>query len=278
MDPSTKNRSVTARALREPTLHFVLLALALFGANAALRALRAPDVIEIDRGTVTARVAQIEATLGSRLTAEERSRVEADWVDTEVLAREARALGLDRDPQVQSLLAQKMLDVLSADAIRPDHSELEAHYLAHPERYSDPATVTVDEVVVGTSGPLPDALRRQLERGMDPDALSADVPLEGGELAHMTRDDLMRIFGEETATNVLEAPEGAWVGPHTTIRGQHWLRVKARAEATLLPLESVVQKVRLDWVAENERARLAERVAELRARHTVVFVGEVRGP
>lgn len=278
MNPSTDKRYVASRALREPTLHFVLVALALFGVNATLRALHEPDVIEIDRGTVTARIAQIEATLGSRLTAEERSRVETDWVDTEVLAREARTLGLDRDPQVQSLLAQKMLDVLSADAIRPDHRELETYYLDHAERYADPATVTVDELVVGTSGPLPDDLRRQLERGVDPDRLSAEVPLQGGELARMTRDDLTRIFGDETASLVLDAPEGVWVGPHTTIRGQHWFRVTARTDATLLPLESVVQKVRLDWVAENERARLAERVEELRARHTVVFVGEVPGP
>jgi hypothetical protein len=171
-----------------------------------------------------------------------------------------------------------MLDVLSADAIRPDHEELEAYYHLHPERYSDPATVTVDELVVGTSEPLPEDLRRQMETGLDPDALSTDVPLEGGELARMTQDDLVRIFGEETAETILQAPQGAWVGPHTTIRGQHWFRVTARVEATLLPLESVVQKVRLDWVAENERARLAERVAELRARHTVIFVGEVSGP
>lgn len=277
MSRSTERPPLLSRALREPTLHFVVLALALFSVNAVLRTVRARDVVEIDRGAVTARIAQIEATLGGRLTPEERGQVEADWVDTEILAREARARGLDRDPQVQSLLAEKMLDVLSADAIRPAPSELEAYYAQHPDRYTDPAMVTVDELVVGTSGPLPDGLRRQLELGADPDALASNVPLEGGELARMTRDDLVRIFGENTADLVEQAPAGVWVGPHVTVRGQHWFRVTERVEANRLPLESVLQQVRLDWVAENERARLAARVAELRARHSVVFIGQDPG-
>jgi hypothetical protein len=48
-------------------------------------------------------------------------------------------------------------------------------------------------------------------------------------------------------------------------------------DAVPRPLEVVREMVRLDWIAEEEEQRLAERVAEIRARYTVVFVGGEEG-
>lgn len=263
--------SFVSDVLREPTLHFALGALALFAANAAVRAGGPGDVIVIERGRVDARVARIEATLGVALTDEERAQVEADYVETQILAREARGLGLDDDPQVHDLLAQKMLDILSADVIRPSDAELDAYYRANSAHYNVPATVTVAELVVATPGPLPDRVREQLLSGAEPEKLAGSGLVQTGELADITRADLARIFGEETAARIMESPAGAWVGPHPSVRGQHWFRVMQRTDAWTPTLSSVLERVRLDWIAEHEQKRLAERVAELRARHTVVF-------
>ncbi len=77
----------------------------------------------------------------------------------------------------------------------------------------------------------------------------------------------------EMAGMVLGADTGEWIGPYESARGYHWLRIREQTESTPLPLEVVREPVRLDWIGEEEQARLDERVAELRNRYSIVFTG-----
>lgn len=263
-------RSTIRAAMREPTVHFVLLAGALFAVNMAVHG-RKTYRIEIDPADVAARIARIEATAGIRLGPEQRQEIEDNYIDERVLGREARAMGLDNDEQVENLLAQKMLDILSADVIQPTDSDLTAYYTAHLKRYTPPDQVTVEEIVVPGAGPLPAAVGAQLRDGVMPSPLGlADV--DRHVLTQMTRVDLERIFGTETADDVFDAAVGAWVGPRQSVRGQHWLQVRERESGTASPLDSLRNQVRRDWLAEEERTRLQQRVRELRGRYNIVIL------
>ena len=264
--------------LREPTLHFVVLAATLFAANATVRAQDRGHVIQIDRRNIAASIMQIEASIGAPLTPEEQQRVEDAYIEQQVLVREAKALGLDDDYQVHDLLAQKMLHVLSADVIRPTDAELAAYFEANGGRYTPKTAVTVDELVVGGQNPLPTALRDQLRNGVAPERLARDVPIRHDVLREVTLDNLTRLFGEEMATRVITALEGRWVGPHHSVRGQHWFRVTARTESVPPTLDAVREQVRLDWISEHEQIRLAQRVSELRSNYSIEFTGEGRTP
>jgi hypothetical protein len=259
--------------VREPTLHFALLAGALFAVNALVGARSRENVIEIDRGEIAARIAEIEARTGATLPDEERKQVEEAYIDERVLVREAQALGLEHDARIHDFLAQKMLHVLSADVIQPADDELEAYYDAHRARYVAEPTVTIDELVIGTAGALPAALRDQLDHGAAPEQLVASVPIRHGVLTRITRAELTRVFGDTTTALILGAAAGAWVGPHHTVRGQHWFRVTERTAPAPPDLEAIREQVRLDWVMEQEEARLERRVAELRQRYVVEFTG-----
>ncbi len=264
--------------LREPTVHFVLLAAILFAANAVARATSRDHVIQIDSRKVAASIMQIESSIGAPLSPEDRQRVEDAYIEQQILVREAQALGLDDDSQVHDILAQRMLHVLSADVIQPSDAEIEAYYEANRERYAPPAAVTVDELVVGTEDPLPAALRDQLRDGAAPEQLVSDLPIRRDVLAEVTLDDLTRIFGEEMARQVLGSREGQWVGPHHTVRGQHWLRVTMRVESAPPTLDAVREQVRLEWIGEQEQSRLEQRVTELRSRYSIEVIGERKTP
>ena len=125
-----------------------------------------------------------------------------------------------------------------------------------------------------TRDSLSDAFRIQLGQGVAPEDLESDLELRQNVLPDVRADDLERLFGEETAEMILSANEGAWVGPHLTVRGQHWFRVTATRPPALLPLDVLRDQVRLDWIAEKEAARLEERIAELRARYRIVISDE----
>jgi len=270
MDPSPSRGGL----LREPTLHFVLGAALLFALNAGLRSRSRASVIEVDRREIEASILQIESSIGVELTPEERQRVEDAHVEQEVLVREALALGLDDDPRIREILAQKMLHVLSADVIQPTAEELAAFYRDHRDRYTLPEAVTFDELVIGTTDTLPTVLRAQLETGRAPDRLTSDLRMQASVLQEVTLEDLVRLFGPETAQRVFDGAEGAWVGPRPSVRGQHWFRVTERRATALQPLDDIREQVRLDWIDTEEQARLDQRVQELRSRYLVEYVGE----
>ncbi|MBI4541168.1 MAG: peptidyl-prolyl cis-trans isomerase [Gemmatimonadetes bacterium] len=277
MAEQTPAASSIGRVLREPTFHFVLLAAALFAISAVIGS-RNRNVIEIDRAQIVTRIAEIEALGGAPLSAEERQQVEEAYIDEQVLVREAQALGLEDDARIYDVLVQKMLHVLSADVIQPTDAELEAYYDANRMRYAPEPSVTVDEIVVATTDPLPVALRDQLRDGIAPEQLVSDLPISHNVLPQVTLFTLTRIFGETTADLVFGAQPGEWVGPHQTVRGQHWLRLTERIESVPPPLDVVREQVRLEWIGEQEAARLAQRVTELRGRYSIVFTGEGATP
>jgi hypothetical protein len=260
-----------SRALREPTVQFSLAAAVLFGV-AALVGSRNERIIEISRADLDWLVMQAEMAQGGALDAELRQQVEDAYIDQQVLVREALAMGLDDDERIDDILAQKMLHVLSGEVIQPTDAELEAYYQANAARYALEATLSVDEVVVPPGAPDPMALPQELAAGLAPEVLVGGALLAHRPMASVTTADLAQLFSPSLAAQAATAELGAWLGPHVTVRGQHWIRVNTREEATPLPLEAVRDQVRLEWVAEQEALRLAERLAELRAGYTVRIV------
>jgi len=259
-----------ARAvLREPLVHFVLLAGVLFGVSALLRG---GDVIDVSREELDWRVQQIEADRGRSLTDEERTLVEEAYLDERVLVREALAEGLDDDERVDQILVQKMLHVLSADVIQPTDDELAAYYALNRERYATEEAVTIDEIVVAADAGLPAALAA----GAEPDALPEGTLIAGRVMRRLTYSDLAQIFDEEAADLIFPGGTGAWVDAYHSVRGDHWTRVRERFPAEVPSLEVARDVVRADWIAEQEERRLLSRVAELRARYDVFVEGERR--
>lgn len=276
--PPTKVKLVLGSVLREPTVHFALIAALLFILGTLLRREDDATEIRIDRQDVLARIELIEEGAGASLTREQRQQVEDDYIDEQILVREALALGLEDDPRIHDFLAQKMLHVLSADVIQPDDAELETFFQLNGDRYASEETVAVEEVVIGTSEPLPAALLVQLQEERPAEGLETDLPLRSSLLSDVSARDLTDIFGPETGGSAFRAAIGAWTGPHPTVRGQHWLRVTERTLSVIPPLDGVREQVRLDWIVEQEEVRLRERVAELRARYSITVTGSDPDP
>jgi hypothetical protein len=258
--------SFLTRALREPLLHFALLAAALFVIAAVIR--RDDDVIEVSRQELDWRIEQVEATEGP-LTAEERLLVEEAYIDERVLIREARAMDLEADERIDDILVQKMLHILSGDVIQPTEEELAEFYEQNRESYAVDQAVTVDEVVVPANTELP----RALLEGTPPEQLPPGSLVSHRVMDRLTIADLAQVFGDQGASTVMDSETGDWWEVMRSDRGVHWVRVEERFGETIPPLSVVRDAVRLDWINAREQARLLDRVAELRAAYTIVVEG-----
>ena len=261
----TARRHILHQLLREPTLHFAIIAAGFFGISFVTQSLRRP-VVEVDQGAVERRIQQLERARGSSLHGAERQLAEAAYIDEQILAREARSRGFDDDERIRGILSQKMLHVLSGDVPQPTDAELRAHYEENRARYGRGETVTAEAVRV------PQLAHRRRDAVLDPTSIAVTAPGARTTLMAVTLGELIWSFGDATARLVFAAPTGRWVGPHESADGERWFRVIERTAATDAPaLETIREQVRFDWMAEKEEALLRTRVTDLRKRYAIRF-------
>src|SRR5262245_9650785 len=137
---------------REPVLHFAVLGAAIFAVYRAVAPPARPTTtIVLTEAMVDGLRQDYLRRTGTPPSPEEATALIDRFVDSEVLYREALALGLDRgDIIVRRRLVQKMefltegLEPIDA----PTDRELQAYLDAHAARYAQPARVALTHVFV----------------------------------------------------------------------------------------------------------------------------------
>src|SRR5262245_60043742 len=137
------------RIVREPLVHFGLLGAALF----IVYGLLAPagsdtSSIVISSDQVVALAEQFRASWQRAPTREELERLIQARVRDEVLYREGRALGLDRDDAVVRNRIRQKMDVLAEEALtaEPTTADLQTFLDAHPEQFARPASFSFEQI------------------------------------------------------------------------------------------------------------------------------------
>lgn len=250
------------RILREPILHFGLLAVGLF---VYFQAVAEPEQggvdatqIEVTTDDVTLLIEQYQQAWRRPPTMQELDGLIQASIREEVLVREALALGLERgDGVIRNRLRQKMqfLTDSAAQALTPEPSVLQAHLEANADRFEQAGTLGFEQVLLGPN-PTKNEVRaalHALQSGADPLTVgqasmlppqvpaSAPVQIDGG-------------FGRGFAGVVAELPVEEWAGPVRSGFGIHLIRVTEKAPPRLPSLDEVRDKVLFDWRREQANA------------------------
>ncbi len=254
------------RLLSEPLLQFAAGGALLFFAHALL----APS--DSDRIVVTPELAESlakerEELLLRPLTGEERERVVSEFIDEEVLLREAYRQGLDRgDPRIRSWLIDKVEFLLAEEPGEPTVEDLDALYRERPESYRTPHAVSFDHVFYSARAPEP--ILAKLRAGADFTRFGDEFWL-GRSLNRFSELELRTTLGAEFAESVLALPEDEWTGPLASSRGAHFVRVKEKHEPELPSRKDVDWALREDWLREKREESRARKLEELRARYRI---------
>jgi hypothetical protein len=274
------------RALKEPLLHFLLAGAALFAAYAWInRDADNPNAgkaqqLHIGAGDV-AWLAENWTTQWRRPpTPEELRGLITDYVNELLLAREARALGLeDNDVIVRRRLAQK-LTFLIDDTVRraePSEAELQQFYQANAQRFRSDARISFRHIYFSPQrradarSDAVDALRLPLEEGGSlPTAELGDRLLIEPEFHDATEPSVSGAFGAGFARAVFALTAGAWSGPIESGYGVHLVRVSTLQQAQLRPLSEVRERVAQEWRREQENSAKGRYLAELRKKYPLV--------
>lgn len=279
-----------ARLAREPLLHFAVLGALLF----ALFALvgrepgGSPQRIVVTRETQAHLAARFERSWQRPPTPAELEGLVAEHVREEILVREARALGFDRDDVVVRRRLRQKLELLAEAAGRsaePGEEELAAffaerreHHRIEPRFSFRQLGLSRDRRGAALARDAEQLLARlQAEEAAEPDARGDPLPLPAA-LEEASASEVERLFGAPFAARLAELPLGAWSGPVESPFGLHLVRIEARSPGRDPALAEVREAVLRDWRAAQAEAAVEALYQELRAGYEVVVEPPPRAP
>ncbi len=280
---------------REPLVHFIVIGTMLFAIDAwrgpsrraeptppaapslpvpaALPSATGPIVVDAD---VVARVRILaERRLGRVPTAAELDVEIAQWIDEEVLFREAIARGLERDdPVIHKRIADRMTFVLEQSLIvaEPTDAELQAWFDRHREQWAQPARVDFTHVFVTGTDAAATARIGELEAALTAGAVAerlGDLFPGGRRYRGRKLADLALAFGDEFVDGLAAQPVGAWQR-RTSRQGMHLVRVDRVLAGRGADLATARLDVRKSWLEDRRASELATAMQRLRARWEIV--------
>jgi parvulin-like peptidyl-prolyl isomerase len=272
--------------LKEPLLHFLLIGVALFAFIAWHGARSGADKADI---VVTS--AQIEFLAANYAKAwghpptqdEVRSLIE-DRVQEEIAVREAMAAGLDRDDTIIRRRLRQKFEVMAEEQDAreaPTEANLSGYLATHADRFTAPATVSFEQIVLDVGGTATDGERAAalaktaIRQGHDPAKLGR-VSMLPSRVDSTRLDLIAREFGTAFAEYLPKLPTNEWTGPIGSAFGAHLVRMIAYVPGAVPRLETVRAAVAREWENERRVAARTESYRKLRERYNVVIEARQR--
>ncbi|RDJ27249.1 peptidyl-prolyl cis-trans isomerase [Bosea caraganae] len=256
------------RLLKEPLVHFLVLALGIFALYGALNRSDEPNSDEIVvTGAKIEQLAGLFAKTRQRPpTASEVKGLVDDHVKEEMLYREALALGLDKDDTVirrRLRLKMEFLSQAQAETTTPSEADLEAFFKANPDRFRIDPTLAFRQVFLSPER-RGEAIEQDVASVLEvlrakPDtdpATLGDPSILPPELSPTRKTSIGQIFGADFADALARTPPGAWAGPVKSSFGLHVVHVGESQAGRPATLVEVRDSVAQEWT--NERRQQAE--------------------
>lgn len=262
---------------KEPFVHFALLGAAIFGwfalTNPNTMVARDPDEIVVDEQIVTSLIAQFDTQMKRSPTPREADAIVDAYIRTEIMVREARALGLDQgDGVVRNRLVQKMsfLTTSAAQSAVPDDATLEKHLQKNADKFLTDASATFEQYALEEGADEASATRvlTLLKAGEAPTEgirfqLLPSVVEKNGERQVDGR------FGRGFFAAISELPIGEWAGPVRSGFGLHIVRLIEFKPGSLPSLDAVRDSVLFDWRRTLEEQLTEAQIAAMTERYSV---------
>ncbi|GIV34191.1 MAG: hypothetical protein KatS3mg031_1726 [Chitinophagales bacterium] len=267
-----------SKIIKEPLLHFFLIGAGLFGVYHILNPRQGPPgEITVSAQKIAELAAIWQMQWNRPPTEEELDEIIRNFLQEEILYREALELGLDQnDILVRRRLAQKLQFILE-DKIEikdPTDEELKAFYDANRDNYKEPTRLTFQQVAVlhqpGAERKATEILRALRQQPWDsPHILGVNrtaVP-EKWELS--TREEIERVFGSGFSDKLLTADLNTWIGPLSSGLGFHLIKVEEIQRDAWLPFETIRSRVEADWREYQKTQAWNAQIQRMASRYSI---------
>lgn len=283
--------------LKDPLAHFLLAGFLLFSILSLFA--NEPDdprSIVVDRQALLTfmqyRSKVFDTDLAAKrleaMTADARENLIRDYVEEEVLYREAKALGLGGDDYVIRRRMVQKLDFInqgfSEQSFAVSDDDLQRFFQENSERYRIAPWVTFTHVYLPFSdtldAPKEHARAKALLHTLNKEQVSFSDSVRYGNrfpyhlnYVERTEDFVASHFGEDFANAVFSQSDESnklWVGPLSSLYGLHLVRVKQVAKQRMPEFAEVKAQVRQDYQTQWVNRKRQESVDALVDQYTIV--------
>ena len=270
-----------SRLIREPLVHFLLLAGLIFAAYGLVSGrVETEEAIVITPARIEQMSSIFARTWQRPPTSDELKGLIDDYVTEEIYVREAMRLGIDQDDTViRRRLRMKMefLNDAEVEATPASEAELSAYLAAHPDKFLEAPRIAFEQVYL-------DARRRGAAAQADAAALLAslkqDASLVDGAgdptlLPHAMpltdRHGIAQTFGDDFAAAVVALPVGHWQGPVPSGFGLHLVKVTEQQAGRMPALAEIRPQVEREWLNDRRKDMARQKLDELLKRYKVTI-------
>jgi peptidyl-prolyl cis-trans isomerase C len=275
-------RGTLGRLLREPLAHFAALGLVLFALYHLVRptagARGEASRIEVGQAELDRLEGAWKRSWKRAPSRDELAELVRDYVDEEVLFREASALHLERDdPAVRRRLIEKLAVMKHPQAPQPEPStdELRRWFAERRHRFHQPGRFWFAQVFFDPNrrrGALNDdaaaALALLLRASPEPPEAAGDPSPVPAHAEAMTDLQVAHLYGPGFLGSLAGIAVGRWQGPLSSTHGVHVVRIERREEARDPTFEEAMPAVRADWITSKSKG-YADAAAELLPRYRI---------
>lgn len=261
---------------REPLVHFLALAMLLFALD-YFSSSTEKETIYISQQIIDSLVEQREEIELRQQTPAQREELTEQYIDDEVLYREAYKLGLDKNARMRRNLIRLMRGLEMAKVGDPTKEDLQRYFESNREIYARPPSLMLKQVYFQDASEVPDKLLSLLRSGLDVNSMGDKMPAAATSVEKVTRLKLVYLFGSEIARTVLAIEDDDWHGPYKTRRGIHFVRVVERHVAEPLEYEEIAHFLQSDWQQANARQAVEAASKKLREKYNIVIEREESG-
>ena len=265
---SNSSTPFVSRLLREPLLHFALLALLIFAVNWLLGQ-DEKELIVVDRATQEFLFEREQELLLRELQKDEKQALLDSFIEDELLVREARKRGFTDNSRVRALLIQNMRFFLREDVRIPSEEELQQFFADNLDTFSTPGAISYDQVFFQNPDSIPPSTLEDLQSGADFQTMGDRNPLGPLPLVKATQRNIAASFGSAEATKILAIDDRDWHGPFFSSIGAHFLRIRERHEAVQPRFDDVQDWVAMQWELGQHRAKLERELDEIKKNYLI---------
>ena len=275
------------RLLREPLVHFLLIGAALFALSHYLQPVRSAAPSSKQILLSPDELAQLAMLFQSQWkrdpTPEEFGRMVEQKVQSEVLYREALAMGLDKNDEIVKRRVALKMQFLAEDvaaAREPATGELKSWFKTNRAKFAQPPRLSFRHLYFspdrrGTRAHEDAAKALARLAGQPEDTKVAEGVTDPFMFQEYYRDRaadyLGKEFGPQFAVAVERLKPGSWQGPIESGFGWHLVFLDTVIPGRVPDFEEIETDVKTAWLGERKALAWDKAYKEMRAKYTVLL-------
>ncbi len=230
--------------------------------------------IYISDQELTSLLSAWQSQVGRPPSDEEIVNIINNFVQEEILYREALLLDLDQEDRIiKRRLAQK-ITFLKQETIPDDPSqdELEKFFEQNKNNYYVPATYSFSHHYFSKESSAKERAAKAFNDYQTNGAeLKGDPFFLGKNFYQNSADEIKKNFGELFFLAIENLNLNEWSGPHESAFGEHIILLKEVITGFSPPLEKVILRVQQDYLSQAQDKAIAEYINEIRSQYRVII-------